>query len=97
MPADQQRVLAGKYQRAGLRVAPACLAAELSLVGATATAPARVVAAELGAIPRAPVLVLATYGLLAAPRDTPAVPDMARFSADGKNRTALLSAQVCPA
>jgi hypothetical protein len=53
-PADQQRVFAGKYQWAGLRVAAACLAAELSRVSASATAPARVVAAELGAIPRAP-------------------------------------------
>jgi hypothetical protein len=40
------------------------------------------------------VLVLAAYGLLAALRDdTPAVLDVARFPADGKNRMALLSAQ----
>jgi hypothetical protein len=42
-------------------------------------------------------LVLAAYRLLAALRDdTPAVLDMARFRADGKNRTALLSAQAPP-
>jgi hypothetical protein len=45
----------------------------------------------------AAVLVLAAYGLLAALRDgTPAVPDVARFPADGKNRTALLSSQGLP-
>jgi hypothetical protein len=39
------------------------------------------------------VLVLAAHGLLAALRDdTPAVLDVARFPADGKSRTALLSA-----
>jgi hypothetical protein len=43
------------------------------------------------------VLVLAACGLLAAPRDdTPALRDMAGFPADGKNRTALLSAQGLP-
>jgi hypothetical protein len=43
------------------------------------------------------VLVLAAHGLLAALRDdTPAVLHVARFPADGKNRTALLSAQGLP-
>jgi hypothetical protein len=41
--------------------------------------------------------VLAAHGLLVALRDdTPAVPDVAGFPADGKNRTALLSAQGMP-
>jgi hypothetical protein len=41
--------------------------------------------------------VLAAYGLLAALRDdTSAVLDVAKFPADGKNRTALLSAQGLP-
>jgi len=45
----------------------------------------------------AAVLVLAAYGLLAALRDgTPAVPDVATFPADVKNRTAVLSAQGLP-
>jgi len=40
------------------------------------------------------VLALAAYGLLAALRDdAPAVPDVAGLGADGKNRTASLSAQ----
>jgi len=43
------------------------------------------------------LLALAAYGLLAAQRDdTPAVPDVAGFPADGRNRTALLSAQGMP-
>lgn len=42
--------------------------------------------------------MLAAYGHLAALRDdTPAVLDVARFPADGKNKTALLSAQGLPA
>jgi hypothetical protein len=41
--------------------------------------------------------MLAAYGLLAALRDdTPAALDVARFPADGKNRTALSSAQGLP-
>ena len=50
-----------------------------------------------GSAYRSAVLALAAYGLLAALRDdTPAVPDVAGFPADGKNRTALLSAQGMP-
>jgi hypothetical protein len=49
-----QRIAGLLGTRAGLRVAAACLAAEPCRVSASATAPARVVAAELGAIPRAP-------------------------------------------
>src|ERR1039458_9481326 len=50
-----------------------------------------------GSAYRSAVLALAAYGLLAALRDdTPAVPDVARFPADGKNRTAVLSAQGMP-
>src|ERR1019366_5389786 len=50
-----------------------------------------------GSAYRSAVLALAAYGLLAALRDdTPAVPDVAGFPADGKNRTALLSAQGIP-
>jgi hypothetical protein len=42
-------------------------------------------------------LALAACGLLAALRDdTLAVPDVAGFPADGKDRTALLSAQGVP-
>ena len=41
--------------------------------------------------------MLAAYGLLAALRDdSPAVPDVAGFATDGKNGTALLSAQGIP-
>jgi hypothetical protein len=48
--------------------------------------------------PKTAVLVLDAYGLLAALRDsTPAVLDVARFPADGKNGTASLSAQDCRA
>src|ERR1017187_9194199 len=50
-----------------------------------------------GSAYRSAVLALAAYGLLAALRDdTPAVPDVAGFPADGKNRTALLAAQGMP-